>query len=231
MSRFNDEDLVTLFTLAEEAKREGKSLGGVFAEVSKRTGTAKGSVRNLYYKKLKEKAEGSEKTMEFLKNSELKASRVLSFSDEEARQVVRNILLGASKGKSVRRTVAELSHGDEKTALRYQNKYRNMLRNDKETVRSIVGEIRRERGYCFDPYAGKKGKGDLLSCLRREIDGLCTRLAGNVAKENVFLKETVEKLSRENADLRQMLRGLEGKTSPARVYFERVDDRMGKKDR
>lgn len=74
MSKFRDEDYVKLFALAEETKKEGGSLGGVFAEVAGATGLAKGSVRNLYYKKLREKRDGTGKTPAFLNGSGLTAS-------------------------------------------------------------------------------------------------------------------------------------------------------------
>ena len=39
-------------------------------------------------------------------------------------------------GKSVRRVISE-NTSDEKTALRYQNKYRNLLKHDKKMVEKV----------------------------------------------------------------------------------------------
>ena len=222
MSKFRDEDYVKLFALAEETKKEGGSLGGVFAEVAGATGLAKGSVRNLYYKKLREKRDGTGKSA-FLNGSGLTASRVLAFPKEEARDMAKKILIGAGKGKSVRRTISELAYGNEKVALRYQNKFRNMVKNEKPLMLSLIGEVRREHGYCFDPYDAKRGASDPISLLKSGIDSLCKRLTENAEKENEFLKATVQRLSRENADLKLQLKGLDGKSSPASVYFENVD--------
>ena len=56
-----------------------------------------------------------------------------------------------------------------------------------------------------------------------EVDAILAKMMENAEKENEFLKATVQRLSRENADLKLQLKGLDGKASPASVYFENVD--------
>ena len=53
----------------------------------------------------------------------------MPFTEPEVEQLVENVLRGRAKGQSVRACLQELSGGDHSLMLRYQNKYRSVLKN------------------------------------------------------------------------------------------------------
>ncbi len=107
---------------------------------------------------------------------------------------------------------------DAKTALRYQNKYRSMLVSDRETVESVVAEIKRERGECYNPYSKR---GDVvLEKLKSEINALYERIAADLKTKNAALELKVKRLEAENAALKKS-----AARSVASDYFESVDSR------
>ena len=114
--------------LLEEAKKaieNGGSLTAVFEKTAKATGRAAGSVRNFYYSLVKRanNDESVKSKYPILKSVEIRKKREFSKEDEE--KLVRTVDEMTKNGKSVRRAIKELSCGDEKLALRFQNKYRN----------------------------------------------------------------------------------------------------------
>ena len=55
--------------------------------------------------------------------------------------MLRRILTEKSKGYSVRHSIANICGGDAKMMLRYQNKYRNMLKKQPDEVRAVAGAL------------------------------------------------------------------------------------------
>lgn len=216
MSALKDQDIEKLLSLASDAKINGGSLCEVFSKFSKDKNLAKGTVRNIYYDILK-KAETDESLKEkypSLKN--LKAEKIIEFDKVEARWLLKKILLGSTFGKPVRRIVNELTD-DPKKALRYQNKYRNMLKSEKDLVDEVIGEIKAEYGKCFDPY--EKHGDDALSRLKNEINDLYARISQDLRNENQRLKMRISYLESEN----ERLRGKQINSAPLKDYFENID--------
>lgn len=216
MNGLNDLQMKKLAEKAATAKKNGSPLSGVFAEFAAETGRAKGSIRNAYYAAVK-RAQTDEKFAKTAFGSvKPSVAKIIGFDDAEARVMLKKVLNSATDGKSVRRSIAEISP-DPKTALRYQNKYRNMICNESETVKEIMAEIKRERGECFNPYGRESD--EMMARLKREINGLYDRLSENLRRENEKLKVQIAVLKNENARLKK---GDENKDSVAKEYFENV---------
>ena len=203
MSKIKENELKRLFSEAEKAKKSGTSLGKVFETIASETGRAKGSVRNAYYSTLKKSQSDEILKRNVLGNKTLSVIPIICFNDNETDKIIREILSGATLGKSVRRMTREMAK-DEREALRFQNKYRNALRCDRTRVERIRSELKNEVGRCYDPYEKKRGKDLLLEKLKAEINALYERIAQKARDENRLLKEELrrcrEELSKYNGD-------------------------------
>lgn len=170
-------------------KRAGKTLTALFAGYGKEHGRACGSVRNYYYRLLKT---DSAAARGLLKDSELRAETVRPFTDDEKEEMLQKILLERGKGTSVRRAIANVCGGDEKKMLRYQNKFRNMLKKQPDEVRAaaqrlgISGEVLARHNRLLERR------------LENEINALYDRLALSLREENERLREQIRRLQEEN---------------------------------
>ena len=109
--------------LIEKAKA-GNVRTSAFEEVARKTNRKPNSVRNYYYKNLaREKA------------------KFLPFSAVEVKNSLREIILGTSRGESVRSICLRLAEGDKSRMLRFQNKYRTILRNQPQKIVAAKGEL------------------------------------------------------------------------------------------
>jgi len=89
---------------------------------------------------------------------------------------------GLKRGESVRKTIYDLSGGDVRLALRYQNKYRNIKNRDKSVVNDKSAQYRQ---------------------LSEKINGLIERIGADLRKENAILKERINALTAENKRLKR----------------------------
>lgn len=119
-------DDAELIRLADEAKSKGKPLTGVFERAAAVFGRQPGSVRNHYYALLREKG--------------CRAAAYVPFSRDETMSLIRDMLSLTAKGYSVRGAALELSRGDAALMLRYQNKFRSLLRCEPELIHRIAAE-------------------------------------------------------------------------------------------
>ena len=134
-----------LFKEIESSESTGRPLKKVFEAVAEKTGRKPNSIRNFYYARIKEKD---------LSTSALHAGAFVPFSEEEIRSLLRTVLSAQANGISVRSCTMSMGGGDNKAMLRYQNKYRALLKNRPRLVEQVAEELRAE-GVDFDPY-GKK---------------------------------------------------------------------------
>ena len=110
MHKLNEKQIEELFNGALQAKRDGVPLVDVFKEIAKKYNLSAGSIRNIYYLRLKNKS-----------TSELTAKKIVPFSKEEEEEILRRILIARGKTNSMRSAFLTVANGDEKLALRYQN--------------------------------------------------------------------------------------------------------------
>ena len=102
--------------------------------------------------------------------------------------------------RELERKINEITENP-KLALRYQNKYRNLLRFEKQRVLDMRHKIIEVYGNCYDPYKEVGQKDVLLTKLKKEINGLCDRILLEKTKENEELKRRVLELEKENERL------------------------------
>lgn len=150
---WNMENIKKLFLRAKEAENDGKSLASVFGELAREMNCSTGSVRNYYYSQAKlfkmipslAREMGVETACSRAKPFEV-------FDPEQARDILTNALVNKAKGKSVRATLAEMSGGDGKKALRYQNKYRSLLLHHRKIVHGVMDELGKKGVSFYNPY-------------------------------------------------------------------------------
>ncbi len=135
-----------LLICAVRAVRENaQPLKDAFLEVAEKTGRQPNSIRNYYYTHYKQLDDES--------GTPLHSPAFVPFTDEEIDRLLREMLLMQADGASVRACTMRLGEGSERAMLRYQNKYRALIRNDPDRVRAMVDRLRGEGLHPFDPYA------------------------------------------------------------------------------
>ncbi len=190
---YTEEEAKRLVEYISEGKKKGKTLSGLFLSYAQKTGRAKGSVRNYYYSLLR--LTGDERVKKMLSGKNLKAEKILPFSEEETDRILKEILTQKSRGISVRRAVLNLSGGDDKLMLRYQNKYRNVVVKQPERIQRLM----RECGLGTGEDGARKRIED-------EINSLYDKLAASLKEENKRLSTLIKRLTDENALLRLQIR-------------------------
>lgn len=183
-----------LIDFVSEGKKRGESLSRLFGEYGKRCGRAAGSVRNYYYQFLKSE---DARAKEILRGKRLRAEKIRAFTDAERDEMLKKILSERSKGYSVRRSIANICAGNEKLMLRYQNKYRNLIKKQP----ALIEETAKELG--LETVMPARRSDFLQRRLEREINDLYDRLAVALREENDRLKKAVERLTEENEILRR----------------------------
>ena len=218
---YKEKDVVGL---AEFLKNKGAlNLSETFIEYGKENGKAKGTVRNLYYALAKKSNTDKDFCQKYFDGKPLKVSKIVEFNKDEEKELIKKILLKKEEGMSVRSAIMELSDGDAKKALRYQNKFRNALKHNPKLIAEIVMELK-EEGHSVS--MGKAGAGAInlitetqFKRLKTEINGMVGRIAESVRKENEYLKNRVGILERENLKLCNLLYGSE-KPDSTFEYFK-----------
>ena len=215
---YKDKDIVAL---AEFIKEKGdNSLSNLFERFGAINGKAKGTVRNLYYALAKKSNLDKEFCQKYLNGNPIRISKIVEFTKQDEKELIKKIILQKNNGKSVRSIIMDMAKGDAKIALRYQNKYRNAIKNNPELVSEIISEINSE-GNVF--VQTKKEQKSIVSDvqfnkLKNEIDSLVQKISSKIKRENEYLKERVNRLENENLKLVSILYGNQNLTD-ARKFF------------
>jgi len=130
---WQDNETARLFTAVQQANANGVPLRAVFEQLSDDLGRKPNSIRNYYYACLREHP-----------NTAPRAQTFQPFTPEETRQLLREVLMARGRGMSVRACVMQLADGSHTRMLRYQNKYRTILKHKPEMIAEICEELRRE---------------------------------------------------------------------------------------
>jgi len=130
---WQQQEIDLLFSAVSEAADKGKPLRDVFAEVGTALSRKPNSIRNFYYARVREMPELAVRQTPFR-----------SFTPEEVHDLLRHVLIGRGEGQSVRACVTQLANGDRAGMLRYQNKYRSILKNKPEMLMEVAQELRME---------------------------------------------------------------------------------------
>lgn len=217
---YKEKDIICLAKFLKTRKCE--TLSATFESFGKSYGKAKGTVRNLYYALAKLSAIDAGFCEKYLGGEPIAVNAVTEFGAEEEKELLKKVLCGVKDGKSVRKCIAEISDGDAKKALRYQNKYRSILKNNPDLVAETVKEIKAETGETVKLKSGETKIKEVLpdfqfERLKKEINGLVERISFKTKRENEFLKDRIKKLENDNIRLSAMLYG--GKKTSALKYF------------
>ena len=124
------------------ANDNGEPLRGVFDRISRSLGRKPNSIRNFYYAQLKGAQQpGTPRALPFK-----------TFSENDMRELLRGVLRGRAEGLSVRACVHRMAGGDKTLMLRYQNKYRSLLKTRPTLVRDVMERLSSEGVRCRDPF-------------------------------------------------------------------------------
>ena len=215
---YTEDEARELIEFVEEGKRSGKTLTALFAAFGERHGRARGSVRNYYYALMKNE-QSDERIVKLLDGRRLSVGKIRAFTEEEADEAIRSILLEKAKGLSVRKAIFQLSKGDDKLMLRLQNKYRNTLKKEPERIaaieRELFGEERTKSKKGRGVYElndgltpilkGEEARQMMQKRLEKEINALYDRLTKALKEENARLTEENSLLRAELERLRKKL--------------------------
>lgn len=225
MWSWKDSETLELFNLVENFKKKGKSLKEAFFAFAMQSGRKENSVRNYYYKTLKSLSFNKKNTLKInLKYH--KVNRAKSFTKEEEREVFSQIGKLMSEGVSLRSACLKIANGDVKKMLRYQNKFRNIEKEesckivtlppkknkltDSEINSLFMGLVRLIKR-CAEEQAEEKAFSETESAneaLRRATVELSAK-----QKEIDSLKKNFEILKNEKLLLKEELNGLRSQTA------------------
>ena len=130
---WQQDEIEILFSAVREAAETGKPLRDVFSDVGERLRRKPNSIRNYYYARVHEVPQLAARQTPFR-----------AFTPEELHQLLRDVLMGRGRGESVRACVTRLADGNRAGMLRFQNKYRSVLKNKPELLMSVAQELRAE---------------------------------------------------------------------------------------
>jgi hypothetical protein len=109
-------------------------LRSVFEQVASSLGRKPNSIRNYYYAQLRQRPETGLN----------RAAPFQTFTEEEVRELLRTVLMARGQSISVRACVMRMAGGDRGLMLRYQNKYRSILKNRPHLLSEVAEELRGE---------------------------------------------------------------------------------------
>jgi len=135
------------------AAHEGTPLREVFDMVALDTGRKPNSVRNYYYTALRSHFAGNEEPALVRRER----SSFTPFTDDEIRQLLKNILTKQASGMSVRACAMALGSGNRSRMLRFQNKYRSLLKNRRALVEDVMRALDQDGMPYVNPY-GAEGR-------------------------------------------------------------------------
>ena len=138
---WKDEEKLMLWDEVKKAQKVGTPLKRVFETVAGATGRKPNSVRNYYYMKVKETGEIAKKPQTFT-----------PFTKKEIYMLLRALLASAANGESIRGASLKLADGDKTLMLRYQNKYRSLIKSARPLVEKVMADMDEEGVAHINPY-------------------------------------------------------------------------------
>jgi predicted transcriptional regulator len=174
---WKDEEKLLLWDEVKKEQKMGAPLKRVFETEARQTGRKPNSVRNYYYMKVKETGE-----------IEQKPSTFVQFSREEIYELLRTLLAAGARGESIRGASLKLAGGDKTLMLRYQNKYRSLIKSARPLVEMVMADMDQEGEKYVSPYETQKT---------------------SAVRENRYIPESVARaLSGADVDVKAFFKGL-----------------------
>lgn len=136
--KWKEREVKELFCFVEQCKEKHMPLTTAFLEYAKKTNRMPNSVRNYYYLELSElqKNEARRKALNINLNKHEK-QEFKAFTRKEEFELAYFILQNERQGKSIRSSCLELSGNDVNGMIRFQNKFRSLLKTNKELIKSV----------------------------------------------------------------------------------------------
>lgn len=205
---YKETDVIGLAEFIKE--RKNQTLSSAFEEYGAISGKAKGTVRNLYYALAKLSSKDKGFCDKYFSGKPLAVNKIVEFDQKEERELIKEILLLKKDGCSVRGAIAKLTNGDDKKALRYQNKYRNAIKNKPNLISELILELKGE-GHNVEQTLQKTddmqiGDGQFRR-LKSEVNKIVESISFKLKKENQILKARINSLELENIRLSRLLYG------------------------
>ena len=148
-----------LWETADEAQQQGLPLKAVFEQIARQTGRRPNSIRNYYYAQVRTREDGR-----------APAARFVPFTQSEVDWLMEQVLVARAEGQSVRSCLQKLSGGDHSLMLRYQNKYRAVIKSRPDYVHALVERLNSEGIQCDTPQVNHRSKSDLGASCAQLVD-------------------------------------------------------------
>lgn len=139
-----------LWETAEEAQQQGLPLKAVFERIAEQTGRRPNSIRNYYYAQVRQCGDEQQHP-----------ARFVPFTQQEVDWLMEQVLIARAAGQSVRACLQKLSGGDHSLMLRYQNKYRAVIKSRPEYVRDMVEKLHEQGVECETPTVNHRARADV----------------------------------------------------------------------
>ena len=175
-SGWSDYENRLLWETADEAQQQGLPLKAVFERISEKTGRRPNSIRNYYYAQVRQREGDNGHT-----------ARFTPFTQEEVDDLMEKVLRARANGRSVRSCLQEISGGDHSLMLRYQNKYRSVIKNRPEYVEKLVSSLNAQGVECDTPQVNHRPRADM----RTALEGLGDQARRQTDPELVKAVETL----------------------------------------
>lgn len=198
---WKDNEKLMLWDEVKKAQKIGAPLKRVFETVARQTGRKPNSVRNYYYMKVKETGE-----------IEQKPSTFVQFSKEEIYALLRTLLAAGARGESIRGASLKLAGGNKTLMLRYQNKYRSLIKSARPLVEMVMADMEQDGEKFMNPY--ETAKTGAVRENRYIPDSVARALSGADVDVKAFFKglAKIASLAAAGAQAEQELQMLEARS-------------------
>ena len=156
---WSDEESRLLWETADEAQQQGLPLKAVFESIAEKTGRRPNSIRNYYYAQVQKREGGAGRP-----------ARFVPFTQQEVDWLMEQVLTARAQGQSVRSCLQALSGGDHSLMLRYQNKYRAVIKNRPEYVQKMVEALNARGVACETPQVNHRARPDVGAACQAMVD-------------------------------------------------------------
>lgn len=220
---FDNELMISLIDYLKQNKN--LTLTTVFKNFALKHDKSWGTIRNLYYAIIKKAGEDEDFKKRYLTGVEISVNKIDKFTNVEEKELIKSIILERSKTRSTRKAVYNLSGGNDKVALRYQNKFRSAIKNNP----TLINEVNQELSSLGDSAVLRLCKVTpdtevAIERVRGEINKLVDRLFLNVKKENSILKKENLSLKEQVEKLTLLVEALKNKTNIG--LFTEISDNL-----
>ena len=158
-SGWSDEESKLLWETADEAQQQGLPLKAVFERIAEKTGRRPNSIRNYYYAQVQKREGVAERP-----------ARFVPFTQQEVDWLMEQVLTARAQGQSVRSCLQSLAGGDHSLMLRYQNKYRAVIKNRPEYVQKMVEALNARGVACETPQVNHRARPDVGAACQAMVD-------------------------------------------------------------